>query len=385
MSAPLLLTYKDLLDSATDFLGALNQGLGQRDLRGCTQVAYDELAKAHDWVYLSKEYRIDTQAPQTTGTVAYTHSTKQLVLTGATWPSWANQGSVNIGEIVSEIVSVADDGVTATLDPTLNPGQDVAAGTTYSLYQDSYLMPPDFQFASMPVAENYVRFMEFIRADEWLSLRRVRQAQGQPTAYTYFQDQRYYGSFAIGFYPAPDRLMTVDAIYKALPREMKYTGTETGATGTATISAGTNTVTLSSGTLNDDMVGSVFRIRSDTTEPTGRGGLAPYSEQKIITSISGTTVTTDAAFRLGYTGGKFIVSDPCDISQNMVTAMIRGVEMQLAIKRQMKNRQQIEGDYYMSVKQAAQADSKSNQRRSMWDSYPSVSRRIARMPRGQDL
>jgi hypothetical protein len=385
MSAPVLLTYKDLLDQSADYVGALNQALGQRDIRGCVQTAYDELAKAHKWVYLTKEYRIITVAPQNTGTVAYTQNGFQLVLSGATWPAWANQGSVNIGNIVNEIVSVANDGVTATLDPTLNPGQDVAALTPYSLYQDSYLMPPDFQLSSMPISENYVRFMQPIRTDEWLALRRVRQAQGQPTVYTFFQDARYYGSFAIGFYPAPDRVMTVDSIYKALPRPMKYSGVETTAQGTATIVAGTNTVTLSSGTLPDDMVGSVFRIRNDSTLPDGKLGLNQYSEQKIITAISGSTVTTDAPFRLGYTGGKFIVSDPCDISQNMVTAMIRGCELQLAIKRHLKDRQQAEFDYATALRTAMQADSRTNQQRSMYDAYPGISRRIARMPRGPDL
>lgn len=385
MTAPLLLTYKDLLDQANDFLGQLNQGLGQRELRGCVQTGYDELAMAHKWVYLMKVARIVTQSPQTTGTVQYTHSAKQFVLTGATWPSWANQGTINALDVLSEIVSVAGDNVTATADSNLNPGQDVAAGTAYTLAQDAFLLPSDFQLASSPISESCVVGFQYIRPDEWLELRRIRQAVGQPTLYTFLQDQRYYGNVAIGLYPAPDRVLTLDVIYKAMPRALKYSGEENGLRGTATITASVNTATLNTGTLTANQIGSVFRIRSDSNEPTGRYGMYPFDEQKVITGVAGSVITFDTAFRSSYSAGKFIVSDPVDVSPNMVHALIRGVERQCAIKRRMDQRVRIEESYFMALSQAKSADSRSNERRSMWDSYPSPSRRIARWPKGADL
>ena len=103
--------------------------------------------KAHDWSFLYKQDSISTEAPYSTGTIAfdYTGGTHELqvTLSGGTWPSWAIEGEIEISGTDYGVATRVSDTV-ILLASNNNPGEDVAASTSYSLHKDDYDLPDDF-------------------------------------------------------------------------------------------------------------------------------------------------------------------------------------------------------------------------------------------------
>ena len=138
MPAPQILTYRDAIDAAVDFLSGNSTGASQRDIRRAIHAAYREVGDAFSWSFLKKQGRVPLQALESTGTVAYDHTgganERQLTLTpvaAEVWPSWAIDATVRVGTVPCRVESRISDTV-LTLDVNLNPGADVAASTICS-------------------------------------------------------------------------------------------------------------------------------------------------------------------------------------------------------------------------------------------------------------
>lgn len=135
MPAPFLGTYQDLVDSLIAFTRGGGADAEQRDVRTAAYLAYQHLAKVHDWQFFRRNWRVLLSEPYDTGSVVFdlTGGTyeRQLVLSGGTWPSWAAYGTVLIDGILHTVATRESDTV-LTLATPMNPLADKGTFFTVS-------------------------------------------------------------------------------------------------------------------------------------------------------------------------------------------------------------------------------------------------------------
>jgi hypothetical protein len=360
MSSAFVATYFDALDNLSWFCQAQGTGAGQEVLRRAVRMAYREIVAARDWQCMVRNGRISIHAAQTTGTIAYNNTTRQATLTGATFPLWCINGSLRIGDVVSDIESQQNDTV-VTLDATLNPGEDVAAGTSYTLYQRYYLLPSNFVAMAGTMAEQSWLIGQYITPAQMFSLDRYEDTTGSIQWYTIAQAQDLYGSMALYVHPASDADETLDVAYKSRPRDIRYTGMDTAdKAGTISATSGTATITGVGTSFSSAHIGSILRIGTTSADPTGIEGKTPYVEQRTITAVaSATSCTLDANVSASYSGVKYNISDPIDLDVSLYDAFLRACENQIALSRDFKNRVAVYAAYQASLFQAKCADGRS--------------------------
>lgn len=338
MPAPFLSTFQDLVDSLVTFTRGGGQDAEQRDLRTAGFLAYQHLAKVHDWQFFRRNYRIQLVAPVSTGTITYDHTggTYERMVTfstalSATAQAWAPYGTIMIDDVYHDIDAVKSSTV-VTLGSVRNPGADVAAGTEYTLFRTSYNMPPDFRGAWAPLDENSY-MASYLQPEEFHYLERIYPSTSSIWYWTIMPSSDSYGTWAMKFHGYPSEVESMDFLYQGRPRPIRYTGYETKCrTGTVAITSGTATVTGTSTQFESGMIGSVLRVSSDTsTYPGGVYDLNPWSEQKIITAVASTTsLTVDSNFDSTYSGTKYTISDPLDIDEELNGALVALAEAKLA-------------------------------------------------------
>lgn len=385
MPAPQLFTYKDLIDHLVDYIGSNASKEAVRDARRAAQDGCRELASAHSWSYYMQRGRIVTSDDYTTGTLAYDHTggayERMVTLTTGTWPSWAALGQLVIDNVVYQVAERKSDSI-ITLTYAHNPGEDVAAGETYTLYRDSYPMPSDFQAAGDFLNAANSLWLHYVEPNEWMKRQRVYHGVASPCMYTFTSDENYMGSMAVRFFPPPDDDYPMDFLYKRRPRQLYY---DEYSTGTATNTAASTTVTGTGTSWTDRMIGSVLRLSASTTvAPTGLAGGNPYDVERVITAVASTTsLTVDASITDAHSAVKYAISDPVDVEDgSMLTALLRCCEKQSVIIRHMKNANVAGPAYRDALIQARESDSRYMGRRvagGMPNGY-----RLADMPAGSD-
>lgn len=355
-----LTTFKDMIDHLVAYLGDNATKDAVRDVKRAAIDGYRELTTSHRWSYFFQRGRISTVASYTTGTIAYDHTggtyENEITLTSGTWPSWANLGQIVISDIVYQVSERKSDTV-ITLLATSNPGADVDAGTTYTLYRDTYALPCDFQSMDTIQLVNFWPLV-FVHPREWLERQRVYQSPSSPRFCSIVGSPDHFGAMALGLYPAPDSAQAIDFIYHRRPRPLVV---DEQKAGTVTLAADSTTLTGSGTAFSSSMVGSVIRLSSSTTDhPTGISGNNSYAiERTIVAVASATSLTIDSSSSTGYTAVKYVISDPVDIEEGaMMTALLRCCEKQTAIGRIMKNMANAAAAYRESLVQAREADSR---------------------------
>lgn len=326
---PTLITYRDLIDRLMDFANASPNAPQVRAYRIAIDEAYREVVNATNWKYYMTEYSLFTPEPYGTGTVSYTQSNRTVTLTTGTFPSWAQYGHIRIGNTYYNIDSNPTN-TTLILTIGNNPGQDIASGTTYQLYQSVFPLPADYrsQFAWNVPATPWAG--RFINPSEWMALERRTAAGGNPQYWTIMSHPKFLGSMAICLWPHPVTAGTYGGIYQRKPRDLQVSGWATADTDFAsasTVAVSATTVTGTSTNFQPNMVGSVIRFGTASTLPDGTVGLNPASEQRIITGWTDAThVTIDSALVGSYSGVKYTISDPIDMSSGMLNALIAGMK-----------------------------------------------------------
>ena len=255
---------------------------------------------------------------------------RMLTLATGTWPTWAAFGVVQIDNVEYQ-VATRESSTIITLSVNSNPGADVAAGTSYQIYRDTYPLPVNFGSVGTLRDVTNSTFPEFVDPNEFTSLRNSGETPSVPRYCTVLRDPHYTGSMGIRFLPPPDDIYEYDAIYRNHPRQMSvpqfvYT--------TGTISSSSTTITGVSTAFTNAMIGAVIRTAGNTTAVTGKFGTNPYTEQRIITArTSATALTIDAAFDTAASAGsKYEISDPIDIEAlSMYTAFLRRCEYELGV------------------------------------------------------
>lgn len=369
MSQPLLLTYYDVVKSAMDFLAGNSTSAGQEDIRRSIHAAYREIGQTCKWSFLHKQGRIHLNALYSTGTVAYTHSTRALDLTTGTWPTWAADAVVRVGgEYVVNHVSSRESDSQLILDATLNPGADVAAGTSYTIYQQWYALPWDFYKLIAPWGENAWRMGQQLPWDDMLSLDRYRDESGDMRYFCVREVPDLMGTMGLYMHPPADAADTIDFIYQRHPRQLRYTGHDTAETqGTITVTAASAAVVGSGTAFASKMVGAALRVGTDATyTPTGLDGVHPFDDERIVKSVTDTThLTLDTTITTSRSGVKYCISDPVDVDSVLYDAFRRCVEKHLAIGRNLKNKGEVMASYRDALNLARGADQRVNQRRVM--------------------
>lgn len=390
MATSNITTYKDAIDNLLDYIGGDVSTAAARDARRAILNGYRSFATSHHWSYLYQRGRITTSASQTDGTVAYDHTggayERQLTITDSTWPSWAAFGTVVIDSVAYDVAERKSNTV-VTLSATSNPGADIASGTTYTLYRDTYPMPTDFVAADQFAAYGgSIAYPVFVHPSRWLLPQQLLQSPATPSRFTFMSDPNYLGAMAVRFHPAPDNAYTFDFIYHRRPRPLVI---DEYKTGTVSASSGSATVTGSSTAFASKHAGAVFRISSDSTNypvgPTGIGGSLFAEERTILSVDSATQLTVDSAFTATYSGVKYLISDPIDLEEGaMMTGFFRECEKQMRSVRRMPPTPTEEADYKTALLEAREADSRFFASRSVGDGGPR-GYRLADMPRGADV
>lgn len=383
---PLVYTYADALDHLDYFLQGHGESAHQAQMRRCVQAAYREITAAHDWSFLQTPGRIQLVAAQTTGTVTYDHTGgtyERMVTSTVAWPSWVEDASIRMDSVVSDVELLKDnaDPYIVTLDATNNPGADVAALTTYTLYPRWYALPADFVAFSGTIEDSSWLLGEYVTPKEWLQLDRYRSTTGDVQYYTIMSVPDLYGQMGLFVHPASDSTETIDFIYKRRPRPLRYSGYDSAeAVGTVSATADSATLTGSGTSFDDAYVGSVIRIGTSTTyQPTGLEGAYPYAEQRSIEAVtSGTTVTLtmDAAAQTSRSGVKYRITDPIDIDVAAWDAFLGCCEKHMARIKRMKDADAITRAADLALRLAKGADSRVRQRRVAGDAI-SFRRRLA--------
>ena len=334
-----LLTYYDCIENLKEWVEAYSSGKSASlpAIRRAVLDAYQETASAHKWGFLKRNGRLHLYPRQTTGTVQYTHSTRTLTLTGATWPDWSLDGSVRFGRpaVICDVASVSDT-TNLILDPVMNYGRNVAAGSSYVIYQRWLWLPEDFVSFSGTFGESTWILGEPISMEEMLFYDRYQSTAAEIRYNCVAEVPDVYDRKALFIYPQNEAQRTADFIYQRRSRELRYSGHEANDyVGTVAVTSGSADVVGTSTVFNAKHVGSIIWIGTDgTNTPTGLVGAYPYGEQRSILSVTDAThITLDGEIETTGSGLKYRITDPIDIGWVAQPAFLRDAEYKLAMAR----------------------------------------------------
>lgn len=335
-ASTVLYTYRDLIDHLVAYSGGVGHAAQMPRVRFAIQQAYRNLVNFHNWLYLFRQRKMLFSAPYTTGTIAYDHTggtyERMVTMTTGTVPSWVAEGHLKIGNSWYEVES-RKSGSVFTLKENNNPGEDVASGTSYTIYRSRYLLDADFRRTHSPMVQAQGSTLKYVRAQDWQFLETQVSSSGTPRLWTVMGDTNIPGRLSMYLYPYPSTSIPVTMLYMRLARDMKLDGTQTSETaGTVSWTAGSTTLTGSGTSFSAKHVGAVIRAGTSAESPDGIEGANPYQEQLVISSVaSATSATLLTEPATSVSGVKYCISDPADVSQHMLDALFRGCEVQLAI------------------------------------------------------
>lgn len=321
-------TFTDFVDYLSIWSGGSTNATSQVMIRQAVITAYRALIIEREWKYFATDGRIVTNAPYSTGTVQYTQSDMQMRLTGGTWPDWAGSGRIVIGNQIHDVSQLLNN-VTLVLSPQMNPGEDLAAGTSYTLYQNVYDLPADFRSLRQAITANNFN-LAYLPQQEFVWRERRLRNSGYPQMYSMWPNPNAYGVTSLALYPYPSTAMIVDVPYQRFARPIKHTGYDsTECTGTV---ANTGTAVTGTGTsFTSNMVGSVLRLGTATDYPSATSAITAYQDQQIIAEvIDATHLTLAGEPDQDNSGAKFRISDPIDMPEFMAVAFMRRCELEAA-------------------------------------------------------
>ena len=380
-------TVQDAIEHLEDFFGADPSGTMARVARRAIRAALRDLANASNWSYYYYQGRLTINAVYSTGTITGDvtggANENMVTLASGTWPTWAGSGCLRVANVVYNVDQRISSTI-LTLKSDLAPATDIAAGTTYKLYQDSYILPEDFVASGDGFYENSWGMMQFVRPDAWLRAHRYSDSgSSQPCLYTFMGDPRVPARLALRLFPQPLTATTLDYVYKRRPKQPQI---DEYVTGTATTTSGSASVTGGGGTAwSSGMVGSLMRFYDTALHsPTGwEGGYPAVLERTIRSVTSATALTlTDTADRT-LSAVKYRISDPIDVEDGaMAEAFLRCAEYHAGLLRRYEKMPMLKQAYVDALILAKEADSRS------WASQSPSSGawlgRLADMPLGAD-
>lgn len=356
--------FTDLLETSNE----LGKGTTVREAKRAVIEALRDLANQRDWACYKHPGRIVTSDAYSTGTVAFDLTgglyERMLTLSSGTWPSWAASGIVIISSVPYRVDERHSDTV-ITLRSETAPSADVAAGTSYSLYRQSYQLPENFKSAADFVLTESTRPLQHMSPENYHEhVSRNPTNTGQPVWYSIIAEEDGLERLALFLWPLPSDDYVIDYCYTRNPRSIS---TWDHTDGTVTTTSGSATVTGSGTNWTSRMEGAVFRASTSATKvPTGLDGDNPYSfEARIKQVVSATSLRLESTASSSLTAVKHRVSDPIDVEPGaMLNALARGAELaQARIKGLTSKVDKLERAYMDAVRLGAAGDSRSAHRR----------------------
>jgi hypothetical protein len=204
------------------------------------------------------------------------------------------------------------------------------------------------------------------------------------TGNTIVGDPSLPGRMTLKVFPWPFDNRSIDFVYRRRPRALTHFAISAG---TASVTGGdTTAVVTGSGTSwTADMVGSVIRLSSNSTLPTGEVLENPAAfESTIIAWNSSTSLVVMDTPPATLSTVAYVISDPVDIEPGaMLNAFFRGCERSLALTRTLKDKPDAASQYKIALDAARAADSRSSmQRHAMMRTR--FLQRLRDMPQGPD-
>jgi hypothetical protein len=365
-------TYADAVQYLLDAHGVDGSGMNRRHARAAVQKAYRELPSKHSWNYFTRQRLLQTVASYDTGTIAFDFtggaSERLVTLTTGTWPSWAAYGRIIIDDVHYEVATRESDTL-ITLSETSNPGADVAAGATYTLYRNAYPLPSNFKRIVSIWDVDQERQLRYVDAREHhTALQVFYTTPDTPWHFTVRATGDYLGSWEILFGPPPNTLRTYDLLYEIAPRPLAIEEYSSGtvACSASTAVTGTNTV------FPTNCAGAIMRFSSTAVKPSSHLGSLDgndnlYVEQSVIkTRSSATAIVLEEAISSTIAAGSgFTISDPLDLEpHSMLSAFLAMAEAEFS---RIAMRKDAETKYAMANRavleaMAADGDAVTNQR-----------------------
>ncbi len=372
MSATEIWTYQDMVEHLLDVFDSERAGRPLRIARRAAAEALRELSAIHRWSYYDTQTVLRANAPYSTGTITYDHTggayENLVTLAGGVFPGTDTRYYRMIIAGIHYPVSNYIDTTRLQLSPNENPGADLAAGTAYSIYRNSYPLPIGFvEIGELYDITNEV-FIPIVTTDQ-----QYRESlfwydtPGTPWQAAIRNDQEFLNSLSLVFGPPPSSAIVYGCSYHRGPRQLI---TEKYSTGTVTVNAASLTCTITTGLFVPDHIGSIIRFGSAAAEPDNVfGGITdtdtPFTDQRTITEVAsnGATCTLDSACSAQITNVKFVISDPVDIEHGaMLTAYQRMAEAAYTrlTKREQKDRREREDLALQALRLAKEKDQRSS-------------------------
>lgn len=335
--APELMTWRDLITATTDWGGARSIAANNRIVRSATQMAYREVGNYRNWRFLSTLYDYSLDAGvELTGYYDHTGGAneRQFNVTSGTIPDWAEFGTIRLNNVPYEVDKNVSSSI-LTLSLRTNPGQDVGSSgstVTAKLYRSTYPAPADFVSGHDPQGERSLPSLIYLPPDEFLEMERIQQQAAIARYWTATSHPKLYGVLGVRFYPYPTEKRTLQIVYRRQMRRLGLSGyAAADYTGTATGSSGGTTITISGATPSSTWVGAIVRLSPNTSDIPGNvDDLVPFAYQGAITAISGSALTVSPALPGAFSSVKYVVSDPLDMPQYALNALIFGSRYHLA-------------------------------------------------------
>lgn len=380
-------TFQDAVDHLVDFQGASAGVEMVRKAIRAVQLAYNSFVREYSWPYYNTLGRIIMNAPygSTTdnSTIQYQQSSGtypfQVTLTGGTWPSWASSailrttfpqtgssfgyaGAGNVLGVVSRVYSPT----VLTLDSQVNFGSDIPAGTTYTLMQDTYELPPDWTQSSQPMYQDNFGGMWDVGDQDLEFLRRYYNLSGPPLYYAIRGNPLYPGRMVMTVFPAPSDNKNIDFAYRRAARPLAIQ--QVSGVGTMSVAQGANTVSCSSPVFTSSMQGSVLRLSPTASQlPAGTfGSLSSSLPAAMETNLQFYTdsqhFTIPSPSPVALTNVAYTISDPVDLEPgSMLEAFLRYAEWQLAIITNRKDLANIQSNWLSALRRARAQSNTGNQ------------------------
>lgn len=354
------MTYKDALDHAEAFTGGGTDTRNQNQIYAAVQDAYSHISHKRAWKYLQRFERINTIASYSTGTVDFDLTggatvERQLTLASGTWPALAADGWVRIASVDYEIERRISDTI-VQLSERAAPTADVAAGTAYTFWKDSYRFSSTVVELLFSPSHQDFYGMEQMDMGEWMEMRTRSNAGGIPTHYAVGAHPNY-GYWGIFLYPYPTTARAINIMAHHRARTLFITGDAT-ADNTQTVTSSSTTVTGSSTSFDTtNHVGSIIRFSANASDaPTGLDGRTRFAaERRIVAVASTTSLTIDSAYTAA-TGVKYVISDPVDLHEGMIPVFKATINREMGNKQRSKDMNRIEAIYRQGIVEAFEAD-----------------------------
>jgi hypothetical protein len=385
-------TYDDVVSHALDYLGSATDAETQRLARRAVQGAVNAFWSQRQWSYFYKRLRVITNIPYSTGVdgslITYLVSAgavpRQVTLIGGTWPSWAANGQLGLGQIPYQVSGVISP-TALQLASNMAPNADITTPTSYVLSQPDYTLPADFGAMDELVNMGFARSLLYQTPGNFVAQQRVYIGPANPFMYTIQADPRRYGALMLSFWPPPDQVYNMDASYRRQSRALTILGYSTGSVNTtngSTIISGNGTI------FTPKMVGCIIRFAQQSGQkiPTGPGGASPFFLQRSVVGFTDSThIAVDQDPQNTIPNCPYIISDPVDLEPGaMSNYFLREIEMQFRIIRRIESTKFEEQHYQKALMSAFEADARHYESRSTGSS--GLDRvRIATMPTGPNL